>query len=267
MLALQLHHSREIAERAGDVGGIAEIPPDGDAALEEQGRMGQIAMIASSDRQGIQSDGNAAVVVQREAGFETLFEELARSGVVALFGSQDGSGEQQAGAQVGARGRTFQGQQAGNRVAALAEMFASLPEGKERGSEAQRPFGVSGLDQVIEGGAEVIVFHVETPEPLWVHNDLVSPLFGEHEVISGVGAAGGGFVGALGKAFEGVFADSGETEEAGFGIGLLDLLGQTFIDHGGHAVEHIEAKIAPGIAHGLDAFEGAAAGEDGQPAE
>ena len=70
IVALQLHYVGEIAEGTGKVSGIADVLPDRDTSLEQQGCSGEFATIASIDGQRVQCDGNAAIVVE--------FEQMSR---------------------------------------------------------------------------------------------------------------------------------------------------------------------------------------------
>ena len=76
---------------------------------------GKFAAIASIDGQRVQCDGDAAVIVELETGFETLFEQLPRRGVIALLTRQNRGSEQQAGAEFRTRRGSFQREQPGNR--------------------------------------------------------------------------------------------------------------------------------------------------------
>src|SRR5579863_10599117 len=79
-----------------------------------------------------------------------------------------------------------------------------------------------------------------------------------------MGPASGSFIVALSKSFEGVFADSGQHEETRFFVDLLHLLHQTFINHGSHGIENVEAEISFGVAHRFHAFQRASAGKHGK---
>ena len=108
---------------------------------------------------------------------------------------------------------------------------------------------------------------LKTVEPFGVSGYVLGTFFGKHEVISGMGPASRRFIVALSEAFKSVLPDGGEHKEARFFIDLLHLLHQALVHHGSHAVEHVEAQIAFGIAHGFHAFQRAAAGKYGKPAK
>src|SRR5271166_2813000 len=110
-------------------------------------------------------------------------------------------------------------------------MLARLPERKQRGSEAERPFRVSRLDQIIERGAEVIVFDLKTTKPFRVRGHILRAFFCEHEVISGMSPASASLVVALSQAFVSVFPNGGKGKEARFRIRLLHLQRQALIHH------------------------------------
>src|ERR1700722_2808340 len=104
-------------------------------------------------------------------------------------------------------------------------MFASFPEMKQSGSQAEAPVGVAGLDQIVERRAEVIVLELKTVKPFWMNHRIFGAFFSKHEVISGVGSASLCLIVALSQTFQSIFPDGGEHHEARFGIDLLHMLG------------------------------------------
>ena len=91
-------------------------------------------------------------------------------------------------------------------------------------------------------------------EPLGMIDYLLRTFFSQHEVIRSMGPASSSLVGALSEAFESVFPDGREHEEACFRIELLDLLRQTLVHHGSHAIEHIDSQVALCIANSFHAL-------------
>ena len=108
---------------------------------------------------------------------------------------------------------------------------------------------------------------LKTAEPFGMSYHVFGAFFGEREVISGMGSASRRFVIALDEAFERVLADCRKHEETSLSVGLLYLLRQALVHHRSHAIEYVKAQIALCIANRFRAFQSAASGKHGKPAE
>src|SRR5579862_1177459 len=142
----------------------------------------------------------------------------------------------------------------------LGKVFPRLPEMKQSSSEARTPVCIGGSDQKFQCVAKVLVLEVETIEPLGMSAEFSAPFLPEHNVIGGMGAASGKLFAAFYETLQGVLPDHEQHEEA-VGGGASQLLDQALIHHRGHAIEHINAKVAFRIAHCFDSFQRATAGK------
>src|SRR5208337_1113779 len=137
----------------------------------------------------VQCDGNAAVIVELETGFEALFEQLPRRDVIALLTRQNCGSERQAGTQFWTRRGSFQREHSGHRVPPLREMFPRFPEAKQSGAETEAPLGIPSTDQIVECRPEVVVLNLKSVEPFGVSDHVLGAFLGKHQVVSSMGAA------------------------------------------------------------------------------
>jgi hypothetical protein len=107
------------------------------------------------------------------------------------------------------------------------------------------------------------MFQGQAFHPFWSFGGALvrSLFFRQHQAIGGMGAFGQGLFSTDLELFQSVLANRLQHHKAGFTPAWLDLLRKTFIDHGCHAIEQIQIKIASGIAHGFRAFQRASAHE------
>ncbi len=110
-------------------------------------REGDVTPIAGKNRQRVERDGDAGLVTQLTRDVLAFADERFRRGVIALLAGKHASGKKRARARFGGSRGARKLQQLAQPVPAFGEIFANLPETKQRGAETQAPLRVSGFCQ------------------------------------------------------------------------------------------------------------------------
>ena len=155
---------------------------------------------------------------------------------------QDSCRVQRPGA-VGAHGiRPGDIQQRRQRAPPFGQVFAGLPEPKERATEAQPPLGIARLHKVFDCGAEIIVLRIAPAQPglPLSRRHLSRSLFCQYQAISRMSPPGAFHLAALLQPFSTVFADGLEHAEARLCISGTHLAQQALVHQRRDAVEHID---------------------------
>ena len=145
-------------------------------------------------------------------------------------------------------------------------MVALFPEPEQRRAHAKRPFHLASDDQVVDGGAEVIVLRVARAQPglpIGRHR-LERHFFGEHEQVGGMRPLRAGSVTALPERLPRILPERFEHHEARHGIVGYSLHEEAVVDERGDAVEDVNAEVLARVADRLGRVQRATAGEHGE---
>src|SRR5437588_2830195 len=131
IIALQLRYICKVTKRARDGHWIGELPPERQTLLEQRESQVQFAAITSMDCDGIEGDGDAALVIACAGNPEALFDQLLRRRVITLFAGQNPSSKEHSRAQLCDFVRTLKPEQLRQASPALGEVLPRLPEPKQ----------------------------------------------------------------------------------------------------------------------------------------
>ena len=210
---------------------VRQQTPARQAALKIALRRGVVAPVSCRDRQSIQRRGDAPLIAQLLIKGETLLQKAFCRRKVSLGRRQGAEELRHPGSFLG-MSVTSKAQNRLQPGTAFGQVFAHVPESKQRHTKTQAPVQIQSLKKPVESGTKIIDLSIALRQPA---RPVCGTQFGiallrQDQTVSRMGPPRGGFLAAIGKAFEGIFANRLQHRETRLGVGAVRTLNQILID-------------------------------------